>query len=108
MIEFIKNPGGCVVSRNILDGKGELQWCVREKSCNAVDNGWRFFSSVDDEEYLSHAENMTICNFNTVAEIEPAVLAIYNMPVGTDIVLIRENGIHFYDEKTGEEVDIRK
>lgn len=106
MIEFIKNAGGCVVSNNILNNKGELKWCIREKSHHPVDNGWVFLSSVDDDEFLSHVENMTICDFNTVAEIEPAILSIYNMPVGTDIELVREKGIRFYDVKTGEEVKV--
>ncbi|MFV0290278.1 MAG: hypothetical protein ACK5IJ_05175 [Mangrovibacterium sp.] len=36
-LEFIKNAGGCIVSKNILDGKGNLKWILREKSVDAVD-----------------------------------------------------------------------
>lgn len=41
--EFIENAGGCIVSKNILDGNGKLKWLVRDESVNSVDNGWRFF-----------------------------------------------------------------
>ena len=50
VIQFIKNAGGCVVSRNILSGKGKLKWCIRENSVNEVDNGWRFLSDIDTNE----------------------------------------------------------
>lgn len=106
-IKFIKNAGGCVVSKNIILGKGILKWCVREKSINSNDNGWRFFSNIDTDEYLNDANNMTICDFNTVANIEPAVLAIYLLPVGTDIELITSNGRKkFIDNNTGNEIKL--
>ena len=105
-MEFIKNPGGCVVSNNIINKKGVLKWCVRERSVNEVDNGWRFFADIDTDEILSDSSNLSIWDFNTVAEIEPAVLAIYNMPIGSDITLINEAGKKFlvYTE-TGERID---
>ena len=40
--------------------------------------------------------------FNTVANIEPAIFAIYNCKVGTDIELVEENGKKFFlDSNTG-------
>ena len=60
---------------------------------------------IDTEEYLSKADNMCICDFNTVANIEPAILAIYDCKVGTDIELIEENGKKvFLDSNTGERI----
>lgn len=59
---------------------------------NGIDNGWRFLSDIDIEEYLSKADNMCVCDYNTVANIEPAIIAIYNYEIGTDIELIVENG----------------
>lgn len=47
-----------------------------------VDNGWRFFS-----------------------DIESAILAIYNMPIGSDLQLVIEDGkIKFYDNLTKEKI----
>lgn len=106
-IMFIKNAGGCVVSKNIILEKGVLKWCVREKSIDNNDNGWRFFSDLDTDEYLKDANNMMICDFNTVANIEPAVLAIYSLPVGTDIELVISNGRKkFINNNTGNEIKL--
>jgi len=97
--------GGCIISKNILEGKGKLKWCVREESVNNLDNGWRFFSNIDTEEFLSDAKNMCIYNYDSIVEIEPAVLSIYELPIGTDLTLIEENGTKFFVEtETGERV----
>lgn len=104
-IKFIERAGGCIVSKNILEGRGKLKWCVREKSVNPADNGWRFFSDIDTEEYLNNASNLTICDFNTVANIEPAIIRIYLLPVGTDLELVTQGRRKvFYDNLTGNEI----
>ena len=47
-------------------------------------------------------ENMTVVDFNTFANIEPAILAIYNLPVGTDLEFHIENGKrYFVDTQSG-------
>lgn len=103
-VTFISNAGGCIVSKNILSHKGKLKWCVREQSMNNVDNGWRFLSDIDTDEYLSIADNMCVCDFNTVANIEPAILAIYNCEIGTDVELVEINGKKkFIDNNTGKD-----
>ena len=97
--------GGCIVSKNTLDNKGKLKWCVRENAVNDLDNGWRFFADIDTEEFLSDARNMCVCNYDSVVEIEPAVLFIYDFPVGADLTLIEENGSKFFVEtETGERI----
>ena len=105
-IEFIEKAGGCIVSKNIIDGKGKLKWLLREVSTDRkVDNGWRFFSDIDDDDFINNPDNLLVCDFNTVANIEPAILAIYNMPVGSDLQLVTEDGkIKFYDNLTEEEI----
>ena len=104
---FIPNAGGCIVSKNILSKKGQLKWCVREESINTVDNGWRFFSDIDTDEYLQNADNLAVCDFNSVATIEPAIIAIYDCSIGTDVELTEIDGKKkFIDNNTG--VDILK
>lgn len=51
-----------------------MKWILREKSIDAVDNGWRFFSEIDDDDYINNPVNLVVCDFNTVANIEPAIL----------------------------------
>ena len=99
--------GGSIVSKNLICGKGRLKWCFREKPANSLDNGWRFLSDIDTNEYLSDSSNMVVCDLATVVNIEPAILGIINYPIGTDLTLIRkENRMEFVDTKTGEAISL--
>lgn len=107
-VEFIKSAGACIVSKRILNGTGYLKWAIREKSVNSTDNGWRFFSATDDAEYVNNPDNLAICDYNTVAEIEPAIIAIYLFPVGSDLQLVVEQGKrYFVDNLTGKKIDLK-
>ena len=86
---------GLLVSKNIYNGKGKLKWCVREDSTRDVDNGWRFLSDIDSEEFLANSNNWCILAYESVIKIEPAVLAIYDMPVGTELTLMQEGKRNF-------------
>lgn len=90
------NMGGSVVSKNILENKGRLKWCFRENSVNEVDNGWRFLSEIDTDEYLEDASNMVICDWETIFEIEPAIAPIFAMPIGTELTLVYEKDRKFF------------
>lgn len=84
--------GGSTTTKNLLNGVGELRWCVREESKHEVDNGWIFLSDQDTEEYLADINNWVICDFGTIVEIEPAVLEIFDFPVGTELLFAIEEG----------------
>ena len=102
------NMGGSIVSRNILEGKGKIKWCFRENSVNQIDNGWRFLSEIDTDEFLQKPANMVICDWGTVFEIEPAIMPIFDMPVGTELTLVYENQRKFFVySDTGEPVRFR-
>ena len=97
--------GASIVSNNILENKANIKWILRESSVNELDNGWRFLSEIDTEEYLSHAENMSICDWSTIVDIEPAVLSIFNMPIGTELTMIyEEERVCFLDTITGQKL----
>ena len=105
--EFIKNAGACIVSKNILSGEGKLKWIIREEPIEAPDSGWRFFSDIDDDDYVNEPDNLVVCDYNTVAEIEPGIIPIYVFPVGSDLQLVVEDGrMYFVDNLTEEEVDL--
>lgn len=88
--------GGCIVSKNILEHRGVLKWCIKEAPVNELDNGWRFLSNVDTDEFLSNSSNMAVCDWSTIVELEPAVMNIFDLPQGTDITLINEGGKKFF------------
>lgn len=96
--------GGSVVSKNILNGNGKLKWCIKDCPINEFDNGWRFLSDIDTDEFLEDPSNMTICDWNTIVEIEPAVIGIFDMPIGTDITLIYEDNKKYFIDTDTEEI----
>lgn len=96
--------GGSIVSKNILEEKGVLKWCIRDEPINELDNGWRFLSDIDTDEFLSNSSNMLVCDWNTILEIEPAIFKIFDMPVGTDITLINEDGKKYFIYTDSEEI----
>lgn len=100
-------PNGCIASNNLLSEKGELKWCFRESPVNKMDSGWRFLSDIDTDEYLVDANNSSVCTLNTVIQIEPAILSIINLPIGTDAELIVANGEKmFVDTNSNEPLNI--
>ena len=98
-----RNLGGSIVSKNILEGKGKLKWCVRAEPVDPVDNGWRFWSDIDTDEYLTDPHNAKVLPWDAVVEIEPAVEYIFNCPPDIYLALEEEDGKKcFYDTDTEE------
>ena len=96
------NLGGCIITKSLDDGTSKLKWIFREESVNSVDNGWRALGDTDTEEYINVPENNLVVDFDRLVEIEPAVLAIYDMPVGTDLEFDSQRKV-FIDSNTGKE-----
>ena len=90
--------GGFIVSNNILEGK-PIRYTFRDQSSIPQLNGWNLLSIEDDEEYLSDAANFKILGANSIYEIAPVMLEIFDAPYGTDLCWLYEVGVHvgFYD-----------
>ena len=96
---FLYNVGDIYIIGNNATG----DWLNNDNNIAIYDNGWRFLSEVDTDEYLQDASNMVVCDWGTLFEIEPAISLIYDMPVGTDLTLVYENGRkYFVYTETGE------
>ena len=95
----------CTISNNVINGCGQLKWCIRENPKKEVDSGWVFLSSIDTSEFLSETDNWSIVPISFVVEVEPAILQILEMSYGTEVTLVREdNGLFFVDSNTGEKL----
>lgn len=102
---FIPDAGACLVTHNVLRGVGRVKWMLRVESRNEVDNGWRIFSHVDDDAYLADPDNFQVTDFNAVCAIQPALIGIYDFPVGSDLQIVDEgDGITIVDTASGREV----
>ena len=101
--QYISGAGGSVITKSLLEGKSRLKWLFRDGS--GLGNGWVAFGDSDSQEYVNNAENLTVVDFNVLANIEPAVLNVYFMPVGTDLEFRSDkSGKYFIDTKTGQEI----
>ncbi len=104
---FIENAGGCICTKSIFNGKTPIKWCFRVESVAPEDNGWRFIGKSDSESYINIAENNVFLDFNTLANINPSILMLYHMPVGTDLYIVKDKGkIRFFKTGTKEEIEI--
>lgn len=100
--EFIPKAGACLATKNVMSGAGRVRWMVREESKAPVDNGWRIFSDIDDEAYLADSSNFVIVDFNEVCAIEPALIGIWDLEVGSDLQIVDDgHGIQVVDTPTG-------
>ena len=100
------NLGGCIITKSLYEGSSKLKWIFREESINPADNGWRAIGDTDTEEYINTQENNVVVDFDRLVELEPAVLAVYNMPVGTDLEFFHdETGRYFMDSCTGNRIE---
>lgn len=94
-----------MITKSIYHGTSKLKWLFREESVAPADNGWRAMGDSDTQEYVDDPNNHIIVDFNTLAKIEPAVLLVYDMPVGTDLeFFFDDTGRYFIDTKTGKRI----
>lgn len=104
-VEFIPNAGACIASKNVMSRAGRIKFMVREASKAPADNGWLVFSAIDTSEYLSDGANMQIVDFNDLCVLEPALIGIYDFPVGSDLQIMDDGQrTQIVDTRTGQPV----
>ncbi|MCR2048807.1 DUF2185 domain-containing protein [Acetatifactor muris] len=100
---YIQGAGGTIVTKSILNGTSKLKWLFRQDSGHG--NGWVAFGDRDSQEYVNDAQNMEIVDFNTLANIEPTVVNVFYMPMGSDLEFrCDKTGKYFVDTRTGKEI----
>ena len=94
--------GKCLTTKNALERNGRIKWCVREDGTQNIDNGWRFFSELDTEKYLTEITNWVVVDFDSIIEIDPALLALMWLPYGTEITIeYGDKEVAYNDSHTG-------
>ena len=108
-MEFIPNAGACLATLNVINRTGVVRWMVRLPSQMPADNGWQIMSHLDTTEYLNDPANWRIVDFNDLCAIEPALIGIWDMPVGSDLQIVRDElGIRIFDTPTGREIPVEE
>lgn len=103
-VEFIPQAGACLVTTHVRDGVGRVKFMHRQESQAPADNGWRIFSEHDTQDYINDGNPFVIMDFNQVCAIEPALIGIYDFPVGSDLAIERDDRIRIIDATTGREI----
>lgn len=107
--EFIPGAGTSLTTYNVLERRGRIRWMVRAKPRNEADNGWRVFSHIDTSEYLADQANWAVVDFNTLCALEPALIGIWNLPVGSDLQIVDDGQrIRVVDTPTGREIPLEE
>jgi hypothetical protein len=83
--ELIPNIGACIATDKITVEGMKVGFMYREEQMDALDNGWRFFSGTEDQEYVDDPKNSDIYNTNTIANYDPAIIPYLDMPEGTEL-----------------------
>ena len=105
MKKYVENTGPCIVTKSILNGETKFRWLFREEPLDNIDTGWMAFGDSDNDEYVNDPKNLSVVDLNTLINIEPTILNVYEMPVGTDLIFIEEDGEkYFINAKTNEQI----
>ncbi len=75
--------GACIAS-DMITVEGKKVWYMyREKPINETDNGWRFLSGYENEEYMANPNNHAFYDTNTIANYDPDIINFIDLPHGT-------------------------
>lgn len=93
--QLIPNIGGCIATDKITVDGLPVGYMYREEPEFDVDNGWRFFSGTEDQEYVDNPDNSSIYNTNTIANYDPAIIPYLQLPIGTECERNEDNSFTF-------------
>lgn len=83
--------GGCIATDKITVEGLKVGYAYREQPANDIDNGWRFFSGTETQEYLDDPSHSMVYSPNTIANYDPAIIPYLELPYGTEIERLAES-----------------
>ncbi|KGJ86777.1 DUF2185 domain-containing protein [Colwellia psychrerythraea] len=84
--------GGCIATDQITVEGNLVGYMYRETPSNEMDNGWRFLSGYETQEYMSEPNNHSVYDLNTIANYDPEIIPFIELPIGTECER-DENGV---------------
>jgi len=85
IVDLIGNIGACMATYKITVDGLPVGYMYREEPDNEIDNGWRFFSGTENQEYVDDPNNTAIYNTNTIANYDKAIIPYLVLPEGTEL-----------------------
>ncbi|MFC3800942.1 DUF2185 domain-containing protein [Cohnella sp. GCM10012308] len=66
-----------------MEEGGSVRWLYREKPDREEDSGWRLFEGTENDEYNSHASNISIVNVYALLDKDPSLITPLRGEFGT-------------------------
>ena len=83
--EIIPNKGGCLATDKVTYDGMKVGYMYREEANNDMDNGWRFFSGTESQDYVDDVNNTKVYDTNTIANYDQAIVPYVDLPVGSEL-----------------------
>ena len=83
--EIIPNKGACLATDKITFDGMKVGYMYREETGEDLDNGWRFFSGTESQDYVDDISNTKVYNINTIANYDKAIIPYIDFPVGSEL-----------------------
>ncbi len=81
-----------MVSDHILVDGLPVGYMFRQAPNYKEDSGWTFMSGRESQEYADDPDNWVICELNTVANYDQAIISYLHSPVGTRLDRVPDTG----------------
>lgn len=85
IVKLIPNKGSCMASDKITVEGQLVGYMYREEPDLDIDNGWRFFSGTEDQDYVDNPNNTCIFDTNTIANYDPAIIPYLELHEGVEL-----------------------
>ena len=96
-----EGKGRVFITKSIYEGEGNIKRCIR-RNPHDLWNGWCFYSDTDTLQYSADMKNFLVVDWEALAEVEPEIESILNLPIGSDLALDFDefDEKHFFDVET--------
>lgn len=85
IIDLVGKIGACMASDKITVDGLPVGWMHREEPIDKVDNGWRFFSGTEDQEYVDDPEHLCFFDTNTIANYDRGIIPYLGLQIGVKL-----------------------
>ena len=83
ILDIASGYGGCLATDFITVEGNQIMYMYREKPNNSADSGWRFFSGLEDDEYMANNANHGVYDVNTIANYDPSIISYLDAKIGS-------------------------
>ena len=86
---LVENLGACMATEKITVDGELIGYMYREQPDLEVDNGWRFLSGTETQEYADDSIHWAFYDSNTIANYDPAIIPYLSLPMGTELERVK-------------------